>query len=63
MALSNEGCNHVNKKNVKKIVETNLKTKFNGRNMKVEPIQNKGVKLLTKILGYKLNHGSRLILY
>lgn len=28
--------------------------------MRVDPIWDKGVKLLIKILGYKLNHGSRI---
>ena len=56
----NNGFNLINEKSVKKIVKKNLKTKLDGRNMKVDPIQDKGVKLLTKILGYKLNHGSRV---
>ena len=41
-------------------METNLKTKFDGRNMRVDPIQDKAINFLTKILGYKLNHGSRV---
>ena len=51
--LTNEGCNPVNNNNLRKMVETNIKTTFDGRNMKVEPIQEKGVKLLSNILGYK----------
>ena len=42
------------------MVETNLNTRFDGRNMKVNSIQDKGVKLLSKRLGYKFNHGSRV---
>ena len=58
--LSNEGCNLVNQKNVRKMVETNLNTRLDGRNMKVHSIQDKGVKLLSIILGYNFNHGSRV---
>ena len=58
--LSNEGCNPMNEKNVRKMVQTNLFTRFDGRNMKVNTIQDKGVRLLRKILGYKFNHGSRI---
>ena len=36
--FNNERCNHVNEKSIRKIVEKNLKTKFDGRNMKVDPI-------------------------
>lgn len=43
-----------------KLVETHLFTRFDGRNMKVDIIQDKGVKLLRKILGCKFNHGSRV---
>ena len=32
-SLSNERCNPVNEKNVKILVDTNLKTKFDGGNM------------------------------
>lgn len=42
------------------MVETNLNTRFDGRNMKVDTIQDKGVKLLSKILRYKFIHGSRV---
>ena len=56
----NEGCNLVKIKNVRKMVETNLNTRFDRRNMKVNSIQDDGVRLLSKILGYKFNHGSRL---
>ena len=58
--FNNEGCNPINEKSVRKIVEKNLKTKFDRRNMIVDPIQDKGVKLLTKILGYKLSQLSRV---
>ena len=59
-SLSNEGCNPMNIKNVRKIVETNLNTRFDGRNMKINTIQDDGVRLLSKILCYKFNHGSRI---
>ena len=36
--LSNEGYNLVNEKNVRKMVETNLNTRFDGRNMKVDTV-------------------------
>lgn len=60
IGLRNEGCDTVNDGNVRKTVETNLQTKFDGRNMKVDMIQDKGVKVLRKIMGYKLNHSSRV---
>lgn len=60
IGLSNEGHNPINYRNVRKLVETNLFTRFDGRNIKVDTIQDKGVKVLTKILGYKFNHGSRV---
>lgn len=42
-SLNNGGCNLVNIKNVRKIVETNLNTYFDGRNMKVNSIQDDGM--------------------
>ena len=42
------------------MVETNLNMRFDGRNMKVNTIQDEGVRLFSKILGYKFNHGSRI---
>ena len=42
------------------MVGTNMFTRFDRRNMKVDTIQDRGVKLLRKILGYKFNHGSRI---
>ena len=59
-SLSNEGCNLVNIKNVHRIVETNINTRFHGRNMKINTIQDDGVRLLSKILDYKFNHRSRI---
>ena len=56
-SLRNEGYNPVNIKNVRKIAKTNLNTRFDGRNMKINHIQDDGVRLLSKILGYKFNHG------
>ena len=49
--MSSEGCNPVNEKNVREMVEMNLNTMFDGRNMKVDYVQDKGVKLIRKILG------------
>ena len=60
IGLSNEGCNPMNVMNVRKIIEINLYTKFDERNMKVDMILDKGVKVLRKIIGYKLNHSSRV---
>ena len=42
------------------MVDKNLNTRFDRRNMKVNSIQDDGVRLLSKILGYKFNHGSRI---
>lgn len=42
------------------MVETNFNMRFDGRNMKVNNIQDDGVRNLRKILGYKFNHGSRI---
>ena len=58
--LSNQGRNPINIKNVRKLVEENLNTYFNGRNMKFNSIQDDGVRLICKIFGYKYNHGSRI---
>ena len=43
-----------------KLVEENLNMYFNERNMKVNSIQDDGVRLICNILGYKYNHGSRI---
>ena len=43
-----------------KIVEANINKYLDGKNMKVNSIQDDGVRLIRKILGYKLNHGSRV---
>lgn len=59
-SLSNECFNLVNDKNVRQTVERNLYTRFDGRNMKVDMIQDKGVKVLSRLFGYKLNHSSRV---
>ena len=59
-SLSNEGCNIVNEKNVKKLVETNQKTKFDGRNMKLDLITKIDVRLISKNIGYKMNYNSRV---
>ena len=58
--LRNEGCIPINIKNVRKLVETNLNTSFDGRNMKINTIQDDGVRFINKFLGYKVNHGSRI---
>ena len=59
-SLSTQGRNLVNIRNVCKIVETNLNTHFDGRNMKVNSIQDDRIRLVSKILSYKFNHGSRI---
>ena len=59
-SLTNEGCNLVNDKNMRKFVETNLKTKFDDKNMRVDLIRDIGIRILSKIIGYKLNHVSRV---
>ena len=43
-----------------KLVEANLNTYFDGRDMEVNSIQDDGVRLICKILGYKYNHVSRI---
>ena len=60
IGLGNQGNNLVNIRYVHKLVETNLNTYFDGRNMKVNLIQDDGVGLICNILGYKYNHGSRI---
>ena len=60
IGLRNEGSNLVNIKNVRKLVEANINTYFDGRSMKLNSIQDDGVKLICKILGYKYIHGSRI---
>ena len=59
-SLHNKGSNPVNTKHAHKIVEANLNTYFDGRNMKVNSIQDEGVRVISKILGYKFNHSSRV---
>ena len=54
--LHNKRSNPVNTRHVCKIVEANLNTYFDGRNMKVNSIQDEGVRVISKILGYKFNH-------
>ena len=58
--LSNQGSNPINIRNVCKLVEANLNTYFDGRNMKVNTIQDDGLRLICKILDNKYNHGSRI---
>ena len=60
IGLCNEGSNIVNIKNVKKLVETNWETKSDGRNMKLDMIKEVDVKLVSKVIGYKMNYSSRL---
>ena len=60
IGLSNEGWNPINIKNVCRLFETNINTSFDGRNVKINTIQDDGVRLISKILGYKFNHGSRI---
>lgn len=42
------------------MVETNLKTKSDGRNMTIDLIKKIDVRVINKIIGYKINHSSRL---
>ena len=58
--LLNGGINTVNKKNANKLVETNLKNKSNGRNMRLDMINETSVILIRKIIGYKMNYNPRL---
>ena len=58
--LSNQGSNLVNTRNVHKLVEMNLNMHFDGRNMKVNSIQDDGIRMVRKILGHKFNHGLRI---
>lgn len=60
IGLRNEGCNPINDRNVRNIVEINLMTKFDGKNMRFDPIQDNGVRVLRKIARYKLNHSYRV---
>lgn len=59
-SLRNEGSNPIHTKNVKKVVESNLKIKSDGRNMKVDMIEQVDIRLVRKIIGYKMNYSSRL---
>ena len=43
IGLCNEGCNLVNEKNVKKLVEANLKTKSDRRNMRLVLIKDTSI--------------------
>ena len=58
--MYNKSSNPFNTRHARKIIEANLNTHFNGRNMKVNNIQDEGVRVISKILGYKYNHLSRL---
>ena len=60
IGLRNEVCNLVRDINAKKVVETNMKTKFDGNNMKVDLIKDTGVRALRKIIGYEVNHSLRV---
>lgn len=59
-SLCNEGCNLVSEKNAKKMVETSLKSKFDGRNMRIDLINRMDVRIINKIISYKMNHSSRV---
>lgn len=60
IGMISEGYNSMNDRNMRNIFKTNLYTRFDGRNMKVDMIYDIGVKVLIKMLGYKLNHSSRV---
>ena len=49
--LPNKGSNPVNSRHAHKLVETNLNTYFDRKNMKVNTIQDEGVRFISKILG------------
>ena len=56
--LPNKGSNLVNTRHAHKLVEANMNSYFDGRNMKVNNIQDEEVKVISKILGYKFNNSS-----
>ena len=58
--LPNKGSNLVNTRHARKLVQTNLNTYFDGRNMKVNTIQDEGVRVISMILGYKFKSSSRV---
>ena len=58
--LPNKGSNLDNTRHARKLVEKNLNTYFDGRNMKVNTIQDESVRVISKILGYKFNSSSRV---
>ena len=49
--LHDEGSNLMNTRHAHKIVEANLNTYFNGKNMKVKNIPDEGVRVISNILG------------
>ena len=50
-SLHNKASHPVNTRHACKLVEANLNTYFDGRNMKVNSIHDEGVKVIRKILG------------
>lgn len=58
--LRNEEKKLVNENNIKKLVETNLKRKSDGRNMRIDPITLIDVRVINKIIGYNMNHNYRV---
>ena len=60
IGFPNKGSNPVNTRHACKLVETNLNTYFDDRNMKVNTIQDESVRVISKILGYKFNSSLRV---
>lgn len=58
--IINEYSNPMNVKNVKRLVETNLKSVSNGRNMKLDKVEEIDVKLINKIIRCKMNYSFRV---
>lgn len=59
-SLCNEGCNLVSEKNVKRFIEKNLKSKSDGRNMKIDLINKFDVSMASKVIRYKMNYNSKV---
>ena len=55
-SLSNEGSNPNNEKSIKKLVETNIELVSYGRNMKLDQVKKIDVRIIRKIIGYKINY-------
>lgn len=58
--LSNDGSNPANVDTFKKLAKKNLKTIFDGRNMKLDMIKEVDIRLVSKVIGYKMSYSSSL---